>query len=222
MEPLLKVQQLRVTVGDRVLQESVSFIASRGSVVRIAGHNGTGKTTLIRQILGFLPRTPNSVRFTVPLEIARDIGYFPQSWADTLLSWLDPWSNVVLGLAKRENKAISDDLLRLADTFLAASITGVSPNADPIAHHVPRSLSLRRMESLSGGEQQKIALLRTLIPQPRLVFLDEPFRDLDYTSTCALTKYLKEHVLSKSRGAIVYVSHQDTDLCPTHTVEMDL
>lgn len=217
--PLLSVDRLCVAVNGRTLQPEISFAAHTGTVVRIVGRNGAGKTTLLRQSLGLHSSERDPEHAAVHMAPGLQVGYFPQMWGDTLLPWLDSWSNVLLGLASVPTERLPNHVVGLAAEFFAPDLPSLSHDPYALLRDVALVLCGRQVKTLSGGEQQKIALLRTFARGPRLLVLDEPFRDLDYRSTKVLTQYLQAAVSSRN-VAVIYVSHQDVDLPPTLTVDL--
>ena len=170
MPPLLEVRDLtrRFTPRGAAAVEGLGFDVERGEILALLGPSGCGKTTALRLVGGFERpergrvvmegRTLSENGVHVPPE-ARGIGFVFQEFA--LFPHLDVQGNVEFGLgslprAKRRDRALETlDLVGLED------------------------LKHRRVHDLSGGEQQRVALARTLAPGPRLVLLDEPFSSLD-------------------------------------------
>ena len=215
---LLAVDKLKITVDDRTLNESVSFKLSSGDILRIKGSNGTGKTTLIRQIIGLHPSVSGNIEFGFTVKLGQTVGYFPQNWQHTLLPWLSAWGNVVLGLITQKSNERCKDLTKLAKAFFPNAI--IDNNNDMSWANLNKFLSQWDVRKMSGGEQEKIVLLRTLASSPKILFLDEPFRDLDYTSTKALINYINGTICTNG-SSLVYISHQEVDIKPTNVINMD-
>jgi len=166
--------------------------------ILLAGPNGAGKTTLLRILLGI--RAPSQGRisldrrtlldtttgFEVPPE-RRGIGYVPQDYA--LFPHLDVAGNVAFGLRRKER----------------AERTGQILSELGIVH-----LAYRRVQALSGGERQKVALARALAPRPRALLLDEPFAALDAQARRQLRDQLAQ-TLSSWRLPAIVVSHDPAD-----------
>ena len=191
-----------VLEADVALRSAGLDLAVRLSVgeetVLLAGPNGAGKTTLLRILLGI--RTPNSGRIALDgralLDTAagidmppekRGIGYVPQDYA--LFAHLDVSRNVGFGLARRQRPE------RVAQTLSAVGI----------AH-----LASRRVQQLSGGERQKVALARALAARPRALLLDEPFAALDAQARRELRLQLAQTLSGWNLPALV-VSHDLAD-----------
>ena len=157
----LTANRLRSGYGRIPILAGVTLSVSDGEVVGILGHNGMGKTTLLRTLMGYLPATDGTVHFDgnditrlSPTARARlGIGYVPQG--REIFATLTVAENLRMGAlrqpdSRRTIDAILTDFPRL--TRLLDRIGG----------------------TLSGGEQQLLALARCLCAEPRLILLDEP------------------------------------------------
>ena len=157
----LAVSGLRSGYGRIPILTGVDLVANEGEVVGILGHNGMGKTTLLRTLMGYLPATAGSVQVAgrdvtrlAPTARARlGIGYVPQG--REIFATLTVADNLRMGCLqqpdpKRTVAAILEDFPRL--TRLLDRLGG----------------------ALSGGEQQLLALARCLCTVPKLILLDEP------------------------------------------------
>ena len=165
--PRLEVKNLSRSFGSLAVVDKISFKISSGQVTCLLGPSGCGKSTTLRMIAGV--DTPSSGQifvddelissalFQVPPE-ARSIGLMFQDFA--LFPHLNVQKNVYFGLtgSKEFKQKRSFDLLEKV---------GLAH----LAFHYPHSLS--------GGEQQRIALIRALAPQPKIMLMDEPFSGLD-------------------------------------------
>ncbi|MFF7333632.1 ATP-binding cassette domain-containing protein [Streptomyces sp. NPDC008150] len=161
-EPLLAVRGLRVLIGGRHILHGVDLDVAPHGVTALLGRNGAGKTTTVRGILGLVPRT-GSVRLageeTVGLPthavVRRGIGYAPED------------RGVFAGLTVAEN-------LRLAER-------GEGRPDYPLVHELFPELRARAHQlagTLSGGQQQMVAIGRTLLNGNRLIVADEPTKGL--------------------------------------------
>jgi branched-chain amino acid transport system ATP-binding protein len=136
----------------------------RGEVVALIGRNGAGKTTTLRSIMGLMPRTSGKVRFSDIDLTARHaherfglgVAYVPED------------RRIVPGLSVRENLQLG----------LVASKVRVNESdaIDEIAENFPRLTERLNQQgvTLSGGEQQMLAIARAMIAKPQIILLDEP------------------------------------------------
>jgi branched-chain amino acid transport system ATP-binding protein len=159
---MLNVNGLRTSYGRIPILNGVSFTANEGEFIGILGHNGMGKTTLLKALMGFLPATGGSVRFdgndvtaAEPYQRARlGFGYVPQG--REIFPGLSVYDNLRMGCTQQAG-AEQDTIGTVLETF---------PRLKPLLD--------RQGGALSGGEQQLLAIARCLCGKPRLVLLDEP------------------------------------------------
>ena len=169
-----------------------------GEPLLVMGPNGAGKTTLFRLILGILKPQGGRVALggralfdsaqgiDLPPE-ERQLGYVPQDYA--LFPHLDVAGNVAFGL-RRDQRATR--LPRALEQLQIAHLAG------------------RRVQTLSGGERQKVALARALAPQPQALLLDEPFAALDAQARRQLRGQLARQ-LAEWRLPTLVISHDPAD-----------
>jgi urea ABC transporter ATP-binding protein UrtE len=162
MSMALEVSRLRSGYGRVPILGGIGLSVAKSSFVGILGHNGMGKTTLLRTLMGYLPATAGNVSFQgkditnlSPTARARaGIGYVPQG--REIFPTLSVMDNLRMGciLAKGEENEVIE---RILEDF---------PRL--------RRLLARPGGALSGGEQQLLALARCLCSNPKLILLDEP------------------------------------------------
>ena len=162
--PMLKVENLNAWYGRSHALQGVSIEVHKGEVVAIMGRNGAGKTTTLRAIMGLVARRAGSVVFAgdeilaapAHLRYRRGLGYVPEE------------RRIVPGLTVQENLRLG----LLASGRLAEETRII----DSIAQTFPRLRERLRQEasSLSGGEQQMLAIARAMMSGPKLILLDEP------------------------------------------------
>ena len=161
---LLELDGVQAWYGASHVLHGISLRVNAGEVVALVGRNGAGKTTTLRTIMGLMPRAAGQVRFAgvdlLPLAAHRrfhlGLAYVPEE------------RRIVPGLSVREN-------LRLGLVAAKADIEERAAFAE-IAETFPRLRERLDQEgvTLSGGEQQMLAIARALIARPRMVLLDEP------------------------------------------------
>jgi NitT/TauT family transport system ATP-binding protein len=176
--------------GDTIpIFEHLDFGVGSGEIVSIVGRSGAGKSTLFNLISGLL--TPQAGRVSVGRRKDGSegrIAYMLQK--DLLLPWRTILQNAVLGIELYRRLSRAD--IERARAMLARY--GLASVADAYPH------------SLSGGMRQRVALTRTLLVEPTLVLLDEPFSALDYETRLALeddVMALREH----NGTSVVLVTH---------------
>ena len=163
---LLRVRNVETAYYGRLtVLRGVSLDVRAGQVVAMLGSNGAGKTTLLRTIMGFIPDQPHKgtvevlgrrVNGWAPEEIAAlGVAYIPEGRG--IFPELTVEENLVLGAYTRRDRGVAADLAALAARF-------------PVLAERRRQLA----GTLSGGEQQMLAIARALLARPKLLLLDEP------------------------------------------------
>jgi branched-chain amino acid transport system ATP-binding protein len=161
--PLLDVKDLKVSYGKALAIESVSIRVEKGELIGVLGPNGAGKTTLLKAISrsiaaqGTLNFKDASLHPIEPYNVvAKGICHCPEG--RKLFSELSVLKNLQLGAYLRKNKSeIDTDLERVFNLF-----------------PVLRERQWQQSSTLSGGEQQMVAIGRALMGRPELLLLDEP------------------------------------------------
>ena len=197
MSKSLQLESITCVRGDRTLFEELNLEIKPGSILRISGDNGSGKSSLLRILCGLL--TPHAGKVfwgSDPITEDRDqfhgeliyLGHIPALKAD--FSAIEN----LMSLALLGGQSISNE-----EAMNALREAGL----DRQAH--------RFIRTLSQGQKQRIALSRLLLPQPKSIWiLDEPFNALDRDANRALQNLLINHV---NRGGIVALSsHQDLQI----------
>jgi ABC-type sugar transport system ATPase subunit len=160
-------------------------------ILVVLGRNGSGKTTLLNLIAGLLQTDEGKIFLDknllngISLE-KRKIGFVFQRLY--LFPHLDVFSNITFGLQSRKN---SEFVIKTNEMI---SMLGIE------------KLLTRKIQSLSGGEQQKVAIARTLLTEPRLLLMDEPFSNIDVTSKYTLIQEVKS-IVHDLKIPTIYVTH---------------
>ena len=161
---MLKVQELNVWYGRSHVVQGVDLDVRPGEIVTLMGRNGAGKTSTLKAIMGLLARRSGSVRFDGQEILAQPahtryhagLAYVPEE--RRIVPGLSVHDNLRLGLvAGRERHLEAERIAEIAQTF-------------------PRLAERMQQDgtSLSGGEQQMLAIARAMMSKPRMILLDEP------------------------------------------------
>ncbi len=192
---MLEVDAVSVGVEGRPILDRVDLAVADGETVAVLGPSGAGKTTLLRVVAGLRAPDGGTVRWDgsdlagVPPH-RRNFGLMFQDYA--LFPHLDVVGNVGFGL-------------RMAGVSGVAAANRVTEVLDWVG--LP-GFEQRAVTSLSGGEQQRVALARSLAPSPRLMMLDEPLGSLDRSLVERLVLDLR-HILSGVTA--LYVTHDQEE-----------
>ncbi len=161
---MLKVEQLNAWYDQSHVIQGLSFEVRRGEIVTLMGRNGAGKTTTLRTIMGLLNKCKGQVLFD-----GEDLlGLPPHVRYHRGLAYVPEERRIVPGLSVLENLQLG---------LLASNRRGeMAEMIDEIAETFPRLKERLHQEgtSLSGGEQQMLAIARAMMARPRMILLDEP------------------------------------------------
>jgi urea ABC transporter ATP-binding protein UrtE len=193
---MITCQGLEAGYGRIRILNGVSLEIASGSAVGILGHNGMGKTTLLRTLMGVIPATAGTVHLD-----GHDITQAPtHARARRGLAYVPQGRQIFPGLTVAEN-------LRMA-----AVAAGKPPaTVERVLTEFPELTRLldRSGGALSGGEQQLLALARALCTEPRLLLLDEPTEGIQPSIVQAIAERLAS--LRRSRGLTLLLVEQSLD-----------
>ncbi len=166
---MLNINNIKKSVKGRYILKGISMYIERGEVVGLLGPNGAGKTTLFNSIIGFtkidegnITLDGEDITHLPPFQRARKgISFLPQE--HTLFEDLTVMENLLIFLEFFEKS--HEELIAKAEALLEDF--GISRLRD------------QRAGSLSGGQKRRLEIARSLISNPRFLFLDEPFAGLD-------------------------------------------
>ena len=195
---MLEVHDLHAGYGRIPVLSGINFTVGEHEVVGVLGHNGMGKTTLLKTLIGQVPLTSGKIRFAGS-DISRSpsfrraragLGYVPQG--RQIFPSLSVYENLRMGFVENgvdsEETIIKDILARF-------------PRLDPIVDRVG--------SALSGGEQQLLALARCLCGSPKLLLLDEPTEGIQPSIVEEILDILIG--LHRYRGLAIIVVEQSLD-----------
>ncbi|MBE3570233.1 MAG: ABC transporter ATP-binding protein [Bacillales bacterium] len=169
---------------------NIHLTVEEGEFISLLGPSGCGKTTLLSLIAGLLTPTYGTIRVDGqhPKKPKNTIGYMLQQ--DYLFPWKTIEQNVLLGLKvmKQLNETSKANALSLLEQMGLKNVQNQAPR------------------QLSGGMRQRVALVRTLAVNPKLLLLDEPFSALDYQTKLKLEDFVFQTLKSFQKTAIL-VTH---------------
>ena len=203
MDHVLEVQDLVTRFGAERIHDGVSFALRRGEMVALIGASGTGKSVLLKEVIGLLRPAGGSIRLfgidvwrSSPAEmngLRRRFGMLFQDGA--LFSSLTVAENIAVPF--RENTELPMDLVSALVGF-KLSLVGLAPET-----------GAKMPAQLSGGMRKRVALARALALEPEILFLDEPTSGLDPVGARAFDRLVR--VLCDSLGLTVFIVTHDLD-----------
>lgn len=190
----LQARQLGLTRGERTLFTNLDLSLQPGEALRVAGENGSGKTSLLRILAGLVAPASGSVHWG-----GENIATLREQYHAQL---------VYLGHAQ----GIKDDLLAWENLVLAARLSGHTIDADKACRALAELGLAQQAElpvrALSQGQRKRVALARLHLGLPqRLWILDEAFTALDVAAVAKLTAQIGQHLATG--GMLVYTTHQE-------------
>ncbi|MGI9657925.1 MAG: ABC transporter ATP-binding protein [Gaiellaceae bacterium] len=163
---MLRVDELKVDYGPVNALDGVSLEVSAGEAIGVIGPNGAGKSTLLATITGMVKPSQGEIEF----EGKSIVGTSPETLVERGISLVPEGRRIFGPLSVAENLQLGATVARRAKGKSSA------PSVDEVLERFPalRALTARQAGSLSGGEQQMLAIARALLSGPRLLLLDEP------------------------------------------------
>jgi NitT/TauT family transport system ATP-binding protein len=186
----ITIRGLSKSFDRSVIYDRFDLDLPQGEFISIFGPNGCGKSTLINMISGLVPPDAGQVLFDGQTVQETRVSYVFQNYRDALFPWLRAIDNIhyplkLLGLSRRERN-------RRVERLLADFIVKIDLNAYPYM--------------LSGGQQQTVSILRALVTDPEVLFLDEPFSALDYEMTLFMREQI-QRIFMRTKTTTLFVSH---------------
>jgi NitT/TauT family transport system ATP-binding protein len=193
-EPFVSLKHICMTYhsqeGETQALNDISFDVSEGEFIGIVGPSGCGKTTILSLVAGLIKPTSGQILIDgKPVEgTSANVGYMLQQ--DHLFEWRTILQNVMLGLEIQHK--VNTDTRERAEKLLETYGLGDFKN------HYPKQLS--------GGMRQRVALIRTLAIDPKILLLDEPFSALDSQTRLAVSDEVGT-IIRKEKKTALLVTH---------------
>ncbi|MGH6608958.1 MAG: ABC transporter ATP-binding protein [Burkholderiaceae bacterium] len=190
MTVALELRQVSAWYGQAQVVFDASLTVAAGEVVALIGRNGAGKTSLLRSAMGLMPRTMGQV-LLAEVDVSREAPYRRAQRG--------------LGYVPEDRRIFTD--LTVAENLRIAASTGGFTERD-LLELFPNLAEMldRPADAMSGGEQQMLAVARTLSANPRVVLLDEPSEGI---APMVVSKMRQAVLAMKSRGVATLVSEQN-------------
>jgi NitT/TauT family transport system ATP-binding protein len=188
--PHVTISGLSKRFDRTVIYDDFNLDIPRGELISVFGPNGCGKSTLINMIAGLIPPDAGQILFDGRRLAEIKFGYVFQNYREALFPWLRAFDNIAYPL-------------KLAHMPPAER----RDRTEALVAHLGVKLDLGLYPyQMSGGQQQLVSILRALVVEPEILFLDEPFSALDYEMTLFMREQLQRIFLETGTTTIL-VSH---------------
>lgn len=197
---MLEVRQLKRSYGDMLAVDNVEFSISDGEVVGLLGHNGAGKTTIMKMLSGYLEPDSGSIRIddmdllSDAKPVQRQLGYLP------------------------ENLPVYPEMTVADYLDYSASVKGIQSNHYSEINRVVAAVEIgdklsSPIGTLSRGYKQRVGVAQALLGQPRLLILDEPTNGLDPTQTGHMRQLIKNIATSATVILSTHIMQEVDAVC---------
>ena len=189
---MLAINDLHVSYGESEVLHGINLDVGANEIVAIMGRNGMGKTTLMKSLMGIVPRRSGTIAVNdVDIStmksfqrVARGIAYVPQG--RMIFSTMSVEENIETGLTTTGERSVPEDIYELFPVLL--------------------EMKKRKGGNLSGGQQQQLAIARALACKPKVLLLDEPTEGIQPSIIRDMARTLKR--IRDERGLSIVVSEQ--------------
>jgi NitT/TauT family transport system ATP-binding protein len=188
--PHVTIRGLCKRFDTAVVYDNFDFDIPRGELISVFGPNGCGKSTLINMIAGLVPPDAGQILFDGMRIADIKFGYVFQNYREALFPWLRAFDNIAYPLKMMQVPQAE----RRARTERLVAHLGIKLDLNLYPYQ------------MSGGQQQLVSIMRALVVEPEILFLDEPFSALDYEMTLFMRGQL-QRIFMETGTTTVLVSH---------------
>ncbi len=197
-ETLLDIKGLRAGYGGKPVLQGIDLSVSKGEIVAVIGRNGVGKSTLMKTLIGLVESMAGTIRFgsteltgLTPFRRARlGIGYVPQG------------RDVFPRMSVKENLQVGESMRDRISADAYERIYGLFP--------ILKERASQQAGTMSGGQQQQLAIGRVLVGSPQLLLLDEPSEGIQPSIVQDIGRIIKQ--LNQESGMTIMFVEQNLDM----------
>ena len=201
-EPLISLDNVSIGYHGQPVLSGISLTIARNSFTAILGENGTGKSTLLKTLLGLQPPVAGRIHTAAPAEGPLIFGYVPQTTQFDPVYLLTGFEVALMGTYRRVSPGRMVPAAERAFTRECLDAAG----AGEFAH--------KRFSELSGGQKQRVLIARALATRPDILMLDEPTAGVDHAATHAVMEFIAR--ISTEKGITVLLVTHDFAVVRRH------
>jgi NitT/TauT family transport system ATP-binding protein len=188
--PHVTIRGLSKRFDKAVIYDNFDLDIPRGELISVFGPNGCGKSTLINMVAGLIPVDAGQILFDGQTIDEIKFGYVFQNYREALFPWMRAFDNIAYPLK-----------------MMQVSPAERRARTEKLVAHLGVKLDLNLYPyQMSGGQQQLVSIMRALVVEPEILFLDEPFSALDYEMTLFMREQL-QRLFMETGTTTVLVSH---------------
>jgi NitT/TauT family transport system ATP-binding protein len=188
--PHVTIRGLSKRFDKAVIYDNFDLDIPRGELISVFGPNGCGKSTLINMVAGLIPVDAGRILFDGQTIDEIKFGYVFQNYREALFPWMRAFDNIAYPLK-----------------MMQVSPAERRARTEKLVAHLGIKLDLNLYPyQMSGGQQQLVSIMRAVVVEPEILFLDEPFSALDYEMTLFMREQL-QRLFMETGTTTVLVSH---------------
>lgn len=198
IDPLLEVKELRAGYGGKPVLQGIDLAISKGEIVAVIGRNGVGKSTLMKTLIGLV----DSMAGTIRLDSTELTGLTPFRRARLGIGYVPQGRDVFPRMSVRENLQVGESMRERIAPGVYERIYSLFP--------ILRERAGQQAGTMSGGQQQQLAIGRVLVGSPRLLLLDEPSEGIQPSIVQDIGRIIKQ--LNEESGMTIMFVEQNLDM----------
>jgi branched-chain amino acid transport system ATP-binding protein len=197
-EALLQIKGLRAGYGGKPVLQAIDLEVAKGEIVAVIGRNGVGKSTLMKTLIGLV----DSMAGTIRLDSTELTGLTPFRRARLGIGYVPQGRDVFPRMSVRENLQVGESMKGRVAPDIYEHIYQLFP--------ILKERSKQQAGTMSGGQQQQLAIGRVLVGSPRLLLLDEPSEGIQPSIVQDIGRIIKQ--LNRDSGMTIMFVEQNLDM----------
>jgi branched-chain amino acid transport system ATP-binding protein len=197
-ETLLDIKGLRAGYGGKPVLQGIDLSVSKGEIVAVIGRNGVGKSTLMKTLIGLV----ESMAGTMRLDSTELTGLTPFRRARLGIGYVPQGRDVFPRMSVRENLQVGESMRERVSPDVYERIYSLFP--------ILKERASQQAGTMSGGQQQQLAIGRVLVGSPQLLLLDEPSEGIQPSIVQDIGRIIKQ--LNRENGMTIMFVEQNLDM----------